>query len=78
MNRDNKTSGRYVVYKTCDHGQPLKTFEGKDKEAFQAAKKYAMSLPYWGAGIYDNQWRHAFIGWVNPKGNFVPIGRRGA
>jgi hypothetical protein len=70
--------GSYVVYKDCTHKTPLKEFSWQEygKKALDEAKKFAKSLPYWGAGVYSVS-RGGFDGWINQKGNFISFLRRG-
>jgi hypothetical protein len=63
----------YVVYpSTRVAGEGVK-IEGFGEKAYQAAARYAKSLPQWGAGIYSVG-KGRFVSYVGPRGKMVPLG----
>ena len=66
-------SYEYVVYPEARVAGDGVKVEGFGEKAFQAAARYAKSLPQWGAGIYSVS-KGRFVSYVGRSGRMVPIG----
>ena len=66
-------SYEYVVYpSTRVEGEGVK-IDGFGEKGYQAAARFAKSLPQWGAGVYSVS-KGRFVSYVGSRGKMIPIG----